>query len=205
MDQDPRVKNLFFKEDRISKYLKEYVGNIAYTLCNIDDAQLLQASYALEDSEFMGGRIFVGGNGGSSSISDHLVCDLVKGTHVEDKKQLKVHCLNNSTALFTAISNDYGYEFTFEFQLKTMDLKDSDIVILISSSGNSPNIIKAAEYAISRQATVIGMTGFDGGKLKELADIKLHVPFKNYGIVEDSHQILMHVLAQWHFLKKVEK
>lgn len=148
------------------------------------------------------GRIFAGGNGGSAAIADHLTCDLTKGTATDNQKNLIVHSLNGQTALFTAIGNDLGYEKTLSYQLELYKISSKDCVVLISSSGNSRNIIDACLYAKERGADVIGMTGFDGGELKKLSTISLHVPIANYGIVEDCHQVLMHVLAQCHWLAK---
>jgi D-sedoheptulose 7-phosphate isomerase len=104
--------------------------------------------------------------------------------------------LSSNLPLISAVANDIGYEDTIVFQLCRL-AKQGDIVILISSSGNSPNILKAAKWAVDYGVLVIGMTGFSGGKLKELSDISLHVPIKNYGVVEDCHQSLMHIIAQF--------
>lgn len=203
MNQDPRSQNQFFEVTDISRYIKEYASLVFYSLYKIDAKEIDAAKDALHFSRTKGGRIFVAGNGGSSAIADHLVCDLVKGTHIDGKDSLKVQSLNGSTALFTAIGNDFGYEHTFEFQLKTFDITSKDVVILISSSGNSQNIIRAANYAREKRCTVIAMTGFSGGELNKMHDIiKLHIPANNYGIVEDCHQALMHILAQWHYLTK---
>jgi D-sedoheptulose 7-phosphate isomerase len=142
--------------------------------------------------------VFVAGNGGSAAISEHLSCDWQKGVHLEHMNGLKVQCLTSNTALLTAIANDYGYDQAFSYQLEFADVTKEDLVLLISSSGNSDNIIKAALFAKNKGCKVIGLTGFTGGKLKDLADVSLHIPFSNYGLVEDGHQVLMHVLAQYH-------
>lgn len=199
MTTDLRDKNTYFRFEDIKAYLREYSGAIAYSLNKIDEGDLDAAKTCLRRVVSTGGRIFVAGNGGSAAISDHLTCDFVKGTYTEKHNCLDVHSLVGSQALFTAIGNDLGYEQTFSFQLKTKQVNSNDALILISSSGNSQNIIEAGLYAQSKRATVLGLTGFDGGLLKQMADIKLHVPFNNYGVVEDCHQALMHVLAQVHF------
>ena len=152
---------------------------------------------ALEDARHLMGskRIFVGGNGGSSAIADHLACDFEKGA------SRPVVNLSSRPALLSAIANDYGYEFTLSWQLAAAKVDAWDTVILISSSGNSPNILEAAKYAKSQGAKILGLTGFTGGGLKKMSDVSLHVEVNNYGIVEDAHQAIMHILAQWHFLK----
>lgn len=200
MLNDPRDKNQYFNRDNIWKYLREYNGAIAYSLNKIDQTYLENAKNILRLTLSRSGRIFVGGNGGSSAIADHLTCDFTKGTFTEKNNCLQVHNLNGSTALFTALANDIGYEKTLSQQLLMAQINSRDCVVLISSSGNSPNIIEAAKIAKQRCADLIGMTGFDGGELRKLCNIELHIPFNNYGVVEDCHQILMHILAQFHFM-----
>lgn len=134
--------------------------------------------------------VYVGGNGGSAAISNHLCCDFLKGANIN------VVSLSCNTPLITAIANDIGYEDTLSYQLQKHVI-GGDVVILISSSGNSPNIVKAAHYAKTHGIKLIGLTGFNGGKLNDLADIKLHIPICNYGIVEDCHQSIMHIISQF--------
>lgn len=198
--QDLRDKNQYFDKNDISVYLKQYSEAIAFGLSKVDKTYLDNARTLLRLTLARGGRIFVGGNGGSSAIADHLMCDFTKGTFTEKHNCLQVHNLSGSTALFTALANDMGYEKTLSQQLEMFQIKSTDCVILISSSGNSPNIIEAAKTARQYCADLIGMTGFSGGELKSLCNIELHVPFNNYGVVEDCHQILMHILAQVHYL-----
>ncbi len=204
MQTDPRSRNQYFPQKEIHRYLKEYTGAVAYALNKVTEQDIEFAHELLRLTHQRGGRIFVGGNGGSAAISDHLCCDFVKGTYSDKTNSLLVHPLNGSTALFTAIANDFGYEHTLRFQLKAAQLTSKDLVILISSSGNSANIVGACDEAFDRATKIIGMTGFDGGELKKRADCSLHVPINNYGVVEDCHQILMHVLAQFHFLSTNE-
>lgn len=197
---DPRHKNTYFPQTEILKYLKEYTGAVAYALNKIPEQEIELTKDLLRNVLARDGRIYVGGNGGSAAISDHLCCDFVKGTFSDKHNNLIVHSLVGSQALFTAIGNDFGYEHTLSFQLKANKLTSKDAVILISSSGNSANILEAAKFARDRRCSVVGMTGFSGGELNKLADIKLHIPINNYGIIEDCHQILMHVLAQFHYV-----
>jgi D-sedoheptulose 7-phosphate isomerase len=200
MPTDTRDRNQYFGQTEIHRYLKEYTGAVAYALNKIDDQAIETARQLLKQTASTGGRIFVGGNGGSAAISDHLCCDFVKGTMTANANALQTHSLVGSQALFSAIANDLGYDKTFSYQLEALKCDSKDTVILISSSGNSKNIIEAALFAQSRRASIIGMTGFDGGALLRLADAKLHVAFNNYGVIEDCHQALMHVLAQFHYL-----
>lgn len=200
MLSDIRDRNQYFNKTDLGKYISEYAGAISYSLNRVDKDYLEKAKDILKLTLARSGRVFVGGNGGSSSIADHLTCDFIKGTFTEKRNCLQVHSLNGSNALFTALANDVGYEKTFSQQLLMYQVNAKDCVILISSSGNSPNIVEAAKTARQYCADVIGMTGFTGGELRKLSNVELHIPFNNYGIIEDCHQALMHILAQFHYV-----
>jgi D-sedoheptulose 7-phosphate isomerase len=196
--QDPRFKNKTFNTESIRHYLTDYSAQLEECLKSVSQEKLNAAALLMHEVRNNKGRVFVAGNGGSAAISEHLSCDWQKGVHLEHMNGLKVQCLTSNTALLTAIANDYGYDQAFSYQLEFADVTKEDLVLLISSSGNSDNIIKAALFAKNKGCKVIGLTGFTGGKLKDLADVSLHIPFSNYGLVEDGHQVLMHVLAQYH-------
>lgn len=185
----PKDRNEYPEASNIFSFARKYADQIGEAMYTV--------SAALEDARHLmnSKRVFVGGNGGSSAISDHLSCDFEKGAG------RPVFNLSARPALLSAIANDYGYEHVFSWQLMAAKVDAWDTVILISSSGNSPNIVEAAVYAKSQGAKILGLTGFDGGKLKRLSDVSLHINVNNYGIVEDCHQALMHVLAQFHHLK----
>lgn len=200
MQKDTRDKNRYFNRSTLETYLKEYSSATVKALESISFEELDRAYAYLIAVRQLGSRIFVGGNGGSAAISDHLNCDFTKGVHTPETFPLQLISLVGSHALHTAIANDMGYEKTLSHQLMLNSLRSTDVVILISSSGNSPNIIEAATYALYRKARVIGLTGFDGGKLKKMANAKLHIDAHNYGVVEDCHQSLMHILAQYLYL-----
>lgn len=192
---DPRFKNKMPEADEISGYLKDYVQELSTALNKVSAEQLKKAETLLLETIEKGKRVYVAGNGGSAAIGDHLCCDWLKGTYVQGKPALKVHALASNTALLTALSNDFNYEKSFSSQIEMLGEKD-DVAVLISSSGNSPNIVSAAEMASKKGMKVIGLSGFEGGKLNQLSDISLHVPVNNYGIAEDGHQVIMHVLTQ---------
>lgn len=200
MQKDNRDRNSYFKSTEISRYLKEYAYAMAACLNKVDDSEIEKAHLLLRNVLAWNGRIFVAGNGGSAAIADHLTCDFSKGTHTDKRNGFFVHSLVGSMAIFSALANDDGYEQTFSKQLEMAQITSKDCVILISSSGNSPNIVAAMMMAHSVNASVIGLTGFDGGELRKRANIKLHVQYNNYGIVEDCHQAIMHVLAQFHYV-----
>lgn len=183
--------------ENIKDFFEDYQKSIAHGLSQVDTFALERAGAALFLTRKAGGRVFVAGNGGSAAISEHLTCDFSKGTSSPGCNNLKVHSLCSNLPLITALGNDIGYDDIFSEQMDLQEFDFKDTLILISSSGNSPNIIKAAKWAQFHTTPIIGLTGFDGGKLKELSTISLHVPIKNYGIVEDCHQAIMHTLAQF--------
>ncbi len=153
----------------------------------------------LKDSIKNKQKIFVAGNGGSATTAQHYVCDLSKGANqnwAENFKRYQAICLSSNISYLTAISNDMYYDEVFKQQLINLASKE-DILVLISASGNSPNIIKAAQYAKNLEMIVIGVTGFKGGKLKELADYSAHIPFDSYEICEDIHTIFGHFLTTY--------
>lgn len=180
----------------INNFKFSYIEQINDGIKNISDANLELASIAIETAMKNRRNIFVCGNGGSAAIAEHLSCDHSKGVATNTSLLPKVFSLASNMSLMTALANDLGYEEVFSKQLELQATKD-DLLIVISSSGNSPNIIKALELAITLQMNTISLTGFTGGKASKLARINLHVPINNYGIVEDCHQILMHILAQY--------
>jgi len=196
LSQDPRHKNKLFRVERASDYLKEYGAALKTAIDGVDGAALDRLFEALKGALERGSSILVAGNGGSASISEHLCCDWMKGTRTEGRPTLKVHSLVSNTALTTAIANDYGYQHIFATQLDMLAVT-GDVVVLISSSGNSPNVILAAEKALEMGLLLVGLTGFSGGKLAEICQLNLHVDSQNYGLVEDTHQAIMHTLTQY--------
>lgn len=200
MTKDLRSRNEYFSTESVAVYFREYQQAVFDALSTVDTAQLAKAHQILTQVRSGGGRVFVAGNGGSAAISDHLNCDFTKGVQSNKKKAHKVHSLVGSMALFSALANDVAYANTFSEQLIISEVNHHDCVVLISSSGNSTNILQAARTAFRFNAPIIGLTGFTGGELFIRADAKLHVSFSNYGVVEDSHQILMHILAQYDYI-----
>ena len=193
---DPRTKNKLFSFERgVKGYLSEYLSALSQALAAVPAEALDGALARLEACVRDGRRIYVCGNGGSAAIADHLCCDWTKGTFVAGRPPLRTHSLAANGALLTAIANDYGYEQSFATQLNLLG-EAGDCLVAISSSGNSPNIVAAVRAARAAGIFVIGFSGFDGGALAREADLSLHVPFANYGLVEDGHQAIMHALAQ---------
>jgi len=145
-------------------------------------------------------QIFIVGNGGSASTASHMVCDFQKFIlgYKGDRKipRMKALSLSDNTEVLTAWANDVGYEVVFSEQLKNL-AEEGDLLIALSASGNSPNIIRTVDVAKLKGIKVIGLTGFAGGKLKELADVPIHVESNDYGIVENVHLMFGHMAARY--------
>ena len=139
-------------------------------------------------------QVFIMGNGGSASTASHFACDLGKNVAAQGKERFRVMSLNDNIAHFSAIANDFGYENVFVEQLKNL-LNEDDVVILITASGNSPNILKAVDYANEVGAHSIGFIGFGGGKLAARVKDTIVLSDKNYALVEDIHMVLCHMIS----------
>jgi D-sedoheptulose 7-phosphate isomerase len=138
--------------------------------------------------------IFLFGNGGSASNASHTVNDLIKNTRTAGEPDFRILALNENTATITAYGNDYGYDTIFEGQLRSY-ANPGDVVIAMSTSGNSPNVIKALQAAREMGLTTIGLTGAMGGKMKDMVDVCVHAPSNWNGIIEDCHMVLGHIFA----------
>lgn len=183
-------------EPDLGAFVDAYYERFASILREFDKQPLSGVLEVLDGVAESEGTIWVAGNGGSAAISDHTVCDTSKGTHVEGRPPIRSTSLASNGPMLTALANDIAYERVFSEQLKYY-LKEGDAVLLVSSSGNSPNVVEACRYANERGVPTIAFVGFKGGKLAELAKHVVWVPIENYGIVEDTHQSLIHVLTQF--------
>ena len=141
-------------------------------------------------------HVFVMGNGGSGSTASHFACDINKGCCLDIEKKFKIICLNDNIPTMMAYANDLSYDKVFVEQLKNF-FQPGDIIIGISGSGNSENVIQAVIYAKENQAKTIGLTGFDGGRLAQLVDIPLIVSINDMQKVEDVHMIVVHMIMQY--------
>jgi D-sedoheptulose 7-phosphate isomerase len=177
-------------------YIAGYRDEIARAWASIDLAAFDRAAAMLDGAIRARRMIYACGNGGSSAISGHLLCDFLKGIQTDTKLLPRVVSLASHLELITAIANDISYDEVFAYQLRTM-AAPGDVLMTISSSGNSENIVRAIDWARQNGVSTIAMTGFTGGRSAKLADIDLHVAAENYGIVEDIHQSMMHALAQY--------
>ena len=182
--------------DAVADYYRDYCGRVRAAQDTVDAGALRRAAALVDATVQARGQLFACGNGGSAAISDHLVCDFEKGIGTDTHLKPPVTSLAANAALITAIANDIAYAEVFAFQLDRM-AKPGDLLITVSSSGSSPNIVRALETARAMGVRSIALCGFAGGPSLTLADVALHVASDNYGVVEDVHQSLMHVLAQF--------
>lgn len=182
----------------IKEFAKSYLDELKKDLDNISLEKVEQLIHLLKEAHDNNGHIFIIGNGGSASLASHMACDLSKGTlkrfYNNGEKRLRVVSLVDNIPLLTALANDLSYEEVFVQQLKSL-LKPGDVVLIITGSGNSINLIRAAHFAKERKAKVFGILGFDGGELLHLVDNYIHLPINDYGRIEDCHLVLNHIIT----------
>ncbi len=172
-----------------------YFENLKKVIDGMPRKEIDQCISWLLDALKAGQQVFVFGNGGSAATSSHVANDLNKGCLVEGKPRFKALSLSDNIPLMTAYGNDVSYEEIFVGQLANF-LQKGDLVIAITASGNSPNVLKAVQYAKARGARTVAWTGFGGGKIKSLVDLAIVVPSKEYGPCEDLHMVLDHLMMQ---------
>jgi phosphoheptose isomerase len=177
-------------------YVGAYAQEFARSWQTMDFSTLDQAAEILINAYVRRVGVFSCGNGGSASIANHLQCDHVKGVRNKTDLTPRVVSLSNNVELLTAIANDVAYEDVFSFQLQSQSMP-GDVLIAISSSGRSANIVKALTWARDNGLRTIALTGFQGGTAREVAEVAIHLDCTNYGIIEDLHQAVMHALAQY--------
>ncbi len=175
-------------------FAKSYLEDLGSLLPKLDTAKIGEVIGLMRAVRDNDKTVYICGNGGSASIASQMVVDIVKGASLRKKKRFKMIGLTDSLATITAYANDEGYESVFVEPLKNFAQK-GDMLIAISGSGNSPNVLKAVEYANEVGCTTVGLTTGEGGKLKDLVKIPLNVPSRNMGRLEDCFFILTHVLC----------
>lgn len=175
-----------------------YKSKLVEVIQNIDDEKVAQAIDWFAQARDQRKHIFVCGNGGSASTASHFACDIVKGASFQRDSRFRIMALTDSLPTMTAYSNDVSYESVFVEQLKNF-AEPGDLVMGISGSGNSPNVLRAIEYANQLGCRTIGLTGRDGGKLGPLVQLNIQVGEPHMGRIEDAHMIICHMIA-YHFM-----
>ncbi|RAP31451.1 hypothetical protein DID78_01280 [Candidatus Marinamargulisbacteria bacterium SCGC AG-343-D04] len=180
--------------------IERYTDEISKLMMSINFETIKVAASNIRQRMEAGGQIFFAGNGGSLAISHHAACDMGKGLYRFYKEKLRVRSLGVNAALTSALANDFGYEniFSAEYQMvrsnSIVNSNSNDVVICISSSGNSDNILNLATTAKDDGTMVIGLSGFSGGKLKDNCDISVHVSAENYLMIELAHQHILDLI-----------
>ena len=191
-------------KNNINFFLRYYLKSLNNALDKISKRELEKASELIEKTIKKDKHIYVCGNGGSGAIADHYVVDYTKQLSKNTSLKAKIRSLNSDSYLITAIANDISYDEIFSFQASRY-IKSGDILILISSSGNSKNIKSLLKYCNKNNIKTIGFSNFSGGYLKKNCTISIHSKIDNYGIGEDINHILMHSIMQYLSLKHLKK
>lgn len=173
---------------------EQYSDEIAQTLKQLPWDKVQQMVELLHAARMNHHQVFVMGNGGSASTASHMACDLGKNTIVEGQPRFRIQAFTDNMAAFSAYANDCGYENVFAEQVESF-VRPNDVVVAISASGNSPNVLKAVKLARSLQAHTIGWSGYEGGALAGLVDIPIVVPNHCIEQIEDIHLILEHMVT----------
>ena len=191
------IDKIFATSNNILSYSKRYFEYLNKILNNIDLKDIEVFVKALINAREKGSTIYFIGNGGSAATASHFANDISIGTRTLDKP-FRAISLTDNNAIITAVGNDDGFEEIFYQQVK-VHLKRNDLLVAISASGNSINLIKSIEYANSIGATTFALTSFDGGKMKKIATHQIHVPSDKgeYGPAEDAHMILDHLVSNY--------
>jgi D-sedoheptulose 7-phosphate isomerase len=179
----------------ISEFSNNYLAGLKDVLDSFNHEQFEEIINLILDAYHKENRIFVMGNGGSGSTASHFTCDINKGCCMDLEKKFKVICLNDNMPTMLALANDVSYEAVFVEQLKNF-FEPGDLVMGISGSGNSENVLQAIRYARKNSGLTIGLSGFSGGKLSDLVDVSLVARVDDMQKVEDVHMIVVHMIMQ---------
>jgi D-sedoheptulose 7-phosphate isomerase len=177
-------------------FVDSYRSELIETISSIPLEKVGIAIAWLREAREKGQRVFTCGNGGSASTASHFVCDIVKGASFGRAQRFRITALTDNVATLTAYSNDLSYDCVFVEQLRNL-AEPGDLVFGISGSGNSPNVLRAFEYANEKGCRTIAMTGRDGGKLAALAHLNIHVPVPHMGRIEDAHMTVCHMIGYY--------
>ena len=196
-DGENRIERLYRERPAVADFARGYLDYLTEVLAGLDVAAIASFAGVLLEARDRGARIFFIGNGGSAATASHFVNDLAVGCR-SPVAPFRAVGLTDNVAVLTALANDYSYEDVFVRQLQTQ-MEPGDVVVAISVSGNSPNVVGAVEYANENGAFTVGLTGFDGGRLAEIAQFVVHVPTNRgeYGPAEDVHLVVDHLVSAY--------
>ncbi len=191
-----QAKSLRHKMDIVMDFLAEYKTDLLKAIDTIDLDKVELAIEWFRAARAAGRQVFVCGNGGSASTASHFVGDMVKGASYNRPSRFRILALTDSMATITAYSNDVAYEHAYVEQLKNF-AQPGDLVMALSGSGNSPNVLRVIEYANSIGCKTIALTGRDGGKLGPMAELNLQASVPHMGRIEDAHMIICHMICYY--------
>lgn len=177
-------------------YIDSYIERLTATISNLPRERVAKLGGSLLRAYRNDKQVFTLGNGGSSSTASHMAADLAKNTIGPNMRRFRIMSLNENAAIVTALANDLGYEHIFAEQLINV-IRPGDVLIAVSASGNSPNVLEAIRLARRENAEVVALLGFDGGEAAKLADNAIIVPSWDYGVVEDVHLVINHMLVEY--------
>jgi D-sedoheptulose 7-phosphate isomerase len=175
--------------------VRTYLEDLRAVLDALDRTEIWRVIDVHRQAYHAGSRVFIFGNGGSAATASHFACDLGKNVSGHGGRRFKALALTDNVSLLTAWANDTAYDRVFAEQLENL-VESRDVVVGISASGNSPNVLRAMELARARGATTVGLTGFEGGKLKPLCDVCVVVPSNRVDQIEDTHLALQHLICR---------
>lgn len=180
----------------VQEYFDRYIEELSETLKALNRADIQTLWEKMEEVRGVGGKVFVLGNGGSAAAASHWICDFSKGINTDGSTRLKIYSLADNLSVTTALGNDFSYDEIFSEQLKNV-LAKGDLVISLSVSGNSANLVNAHLYAREKGAFTAAIIGDYHGKLEQISELVITIPSRNYGIVEDIHMTIDHVVSQY--------
>lgn len=178
------------------QFLSDYQARLSHAVAQIPLDRVARAVEWLREARDQGRSIFACGNGGSAATASHFVCDVLKGCSYGRNRRFRILALHDNLPTLTAYSNDVSYECVFVEPLKNL-ARPGDVLIALSGSGNSPNVLRATEWANANGLRTIGLTGRDGGKLGSLSQLEIRIPDTHMGRIEDGHMIVCHMLAYY--------
>ena len=190
------LEQIYREDNSCTGYLKGYIHYTRQLLESLDLTVLEDVVDTLARAYRQGKTIYIVGNGGSASTASHLATDLSFGTRTPDRPLIRAMSLTDNNAVLTALGNDRGYQEVFHGQLE-VHFQEGDVLVAISASGNSENVIRAVEFANQGGGVTVGLVGFDGGRLKERCQLCVHIPSQqgDYGPVEDAHLAIAHMIS----------
>jgi D-sedoheptulose 7-phosphate isomerase len=192
-----KIEEIFERAAKPAEYARNYLKYLAEIAAEINENDIGQFVEIILSARDRGSAIYFIGNGGSAATASHFANDIQVGTRTKGKP-FRVQSLTDNVAILTAVGNDFGYDAIFVKQLEAL-LVEGDVVVAISASGNSPNVVQGIQFAKRKKCKTVSLTGFDGGKLREISDHTIHVPSQKgeYGPVEDYHMIFDHIIGSY--------